>query len=688
MKMFRKRVSVGALFGLGVAFALAFVLACGGETVREVIKEVPVEKIVTQEVIKEVPVERIVTKEVIKEIPVETIVTHEVIKEVQVSGETVVVEKEVVKLVEVAGETVVVTKEVIKEIQVPGETVVVEKIVIATPEPAARTPAPARALPGSKSPSGTIVVAIAASGPGVGLNSAGPSDLMQESLGISESLFIQQHPEIWEAPHLVARWVVASDLTSVALEARQGVLFHKGYGEMTAEDLAWNLNESNAAVTPTSIHGQAGDFAGIFGEAVATGKYTLDLPFTNFDQQWSSRALNQNDQGLSVFSKKAFDDNGADWMRENIVATGPFVAKEWVAEDRIVGERFDGYWGDVPTLDQVRIQIVPDNFTRKSLLQTGGADVTGIDFKDLADLESQGFVTAGAGGGSEWILWFAGNYWEKTHALTGEPIDWGQLYNNVDSHPWRAHPDDAEGMENARKVRNALAMAVDRDLMVETLTGGLGWPSHLGFFSANDSHWQNRWDVPYDPDAAQRLLDEAGWPAKDGKRFDLPIYTNSETSFGGELADTIGSFWQKIGADVTVQKYAYSLFRPGVVSRGWVIPQISACCPNQVPEPWDWPRFSFWNTTITRGGFGGGLEIPKILEYYQSANDETDPDARVVINNEFADWMRDWMLGMGTVGVPNLIVYNPNVIAAWDMRPATGGANFHFNSLERIRLSR
>ena len=46
------------------------------------------------------------------------------------------------------------------------------------------------------------------------------------------------------------------------------------------------------------------------------------------------------------------------------------------------------------------------------------------------------------------------------------------------------------------------------------------------------------------------------------------------------------------------------------------------------------------------------------------------------------------MLGMGTVGVPNLIVYNPNVIAAWDMRPATGGANFHFNSLERIRLSR
>ena len=545
-----------------------------------------------------------------------------------------------------------------------------------------------RELPASNSPAGTIVVAIAASGPGVGLNSSGPPDLMQESFGIGESFFIQDHPEIWEAPHLVAEWTVHSDLSGVTLTARQGVQFHKGFGEMTAEDLAWNLNDSNAAVTPTSIHGQAGDFAGIVGEAVVTGPYTLEVPFTNFDQQWASRALNQNDQGLAVFSKKAFDENGADWMRENIVATGPFSVREWVAEDRIVVERFDDYWGQVATLDEVRIQIVPDNFTRKALLETGDADVAGIDFKDLPSLVSQGFVTTGAGGGSEWVLWFAGNYWEKTHAITGEPIDWGQIHSHSKQHAWRAHPDDAEDMENARKVRNALSMAIDRDLMVETLTGGLGWPAHIGFFSANDSNWQDGWDVPYDPAEANRLMDEAGRPEKDGKRFDIAVYTNSETSFGGELADTIASFWRQVGADVEVQKYAYSLFRPAVVSRGWVLPQISACCPNQVPEPWNWPRFSFWNTTITRGGFGGGLEIPDIADFYQRASAEPDPAKRVEINNEFAQWMREWMLGMGTVGVPNLIVYNPNAIESWDMRPATGGSSFHFNSLERVIPSR
>jgi hypothetical protein len=74
----------------------------GGETVREVIKEVPVEviKYVDREVIKEVPVEVIkyVDREVLKEIPVTQIVEKEVIREVPVER---IIEKEVLKEVPV-----------------------------------------------------------------------------------------------------------------------------------------------------------------------------------------------------------------------------------------------------------------------------------------------------------------------------------------------------------------------------------------------------------------------------------------------------------------------------------------------------------------------------------------------------------------------------------------------------------
>ncbi len=68
----------------------------------------------TQEVVKEVPVDRVIMQEVIKEIPVEKIVE---------------VEKEVVRTIEV-DRVVQVEKEVVKEVEVPGKTVVIEKEVV------------------------------------------------------------------------------------------------------------------------------------------------------------------------------------------------------------------------------------------------------------------------------------------------------------------------------------------------------------------------------------------------------------------------------------------------------------------------------------------------------------------------------------------------------------------------------
>ena len=72
--------------------------------------------------------EVVVEKAVIKEAPVEVVVTQEVIKEVMVPAETVVVEKEIVREVSVPGETVVVEKEVVKE--VPVEVVVVKEVPV------------------------------------------------------------------------------------------------------------------------------------------------------------------------------------------------------------------------------------------------------------------------------------------------------------------------------------------------------------------------------------------------------------------------------------------------------------------------------------------------------------------------------------------------------------------------------
>ena len=122
---------------LAILTIVVIAAASCGDSRKEVIREVPVEKVVTQEVVKEVPVETIVEveKEVVRivevEKPVEVI--KEVVREVEAPGETVVVEKEVVR-----------TVEVVKEVPVE-KTVVAEAQASAAPAPTALpapTPAP------------------------------------------------------------------------------------------------------------------------------------------------------------------------------------------------------------------------------------------------------------------------------------------------------------------------------------------------------------------------------------------------------------------------------------------------------------------------------------------------------------------------------------------------------------------
>ena len=43
------------------------------------------------------------------------------------------------------------------------------------------------------------------------------------------------------------------------MDVRQGVQFHKGWGELTAADMVWSINSVNAVTTPTSTHSNAGD---------------------------------------------------------------------------------------------------------------------------------------------------------------------------------------------------------------------------------------------------------------------------------------------------------------------------------------------------------------------------------------------------------------------------------------------
>ena len=88
-------------------------------------------------------------------------------------------------------------------------------------------------------------------------------------------------------------------------------------------------------------------------------------------------------------------------------------------------------------------------------------------------------------------------------------------------------------------------------------------------------------------------------------------------------------------------------------------------------------------TSLTRGGFGCGIEIPEIANTFKRVSLEGDPAERVRLNSALVDYLYDQMIFAGTVQVPVLTVYNPNSIAEW---VGTSSAFAGSNEFENIKL--
>jgi len=559
-------------------------------------------------------------------------------------------------------------------------------IPTATPTP---TVVARQEAPEPKNPVGTLVFVINDVPSGVGLGSAQAPVEPMKDWGAGETLF---RPSLdgrdFVTPWLAKSFNMAPDLSKVTIQLQEGVQFHDGWGEMTADDVAWTLNDANGALNPTSIHGQAGDFAALFGEVKALDRYTIEIPFKAFDPRWNSNFTNLAGQAFVVFSKRIYDEKGADWMRDNLpVGTGPYDIIEWVKDDRAVLEALPTHWDKPGQVKTLRFVEIPETATRVAMMRTGEADVATLPLKEIPPLLDGGFVTGGIGSAQELLIAFSGNLWEEKHAVTGQPLDYAGVY--AADHPWvgnpfspndRNNPPGMDDMEQARLVRWALAMAYDREALNEQLQAGLGWPTYIGFFSPKDPNWDDKFKVPYDPQKAKEFLAQAGFP----NGFEVQIFGQSDTEIRSEIADAVGGYWQQIGLKVTVLHYPYAVFRPSIVSRSNVVPHINSCDDSRTPNPWDWPR-ALTFTSRTRGGFSCSVESPFIAETFAKVAGEPDPAKRLAMNLELLEYLHHQMLAAGTIAVPDLIVWNPKSIREWQMRP---GRFCCFNSTHNIMPAR
>jgi peptide/nickel transport system substrate-binding protein len=203
-----------------------------------------------------------------------------------------------------------------------------------------------------------------------------------------------------------------------------------------------------------------------------------------------------------------------DWSR-HVVGTGPYMLTEMKTGEHIMLTAFDGYWGNKAPAKTVTFKIVPEIAARVAGLTTGEFDIiTEIPPDQLKSVDETDGVSA-----------------------TGGAI---RNIRNIDY-------DKTNGVMQSPLIRQALGLAIDRELIVEALFNGrttvpLGMQQEL-FGEMYLKDWPA---MEYNPDKAKALLKEANYNNEEIVYRVLSNYYTLELS----TAQILLEMWKDVGLNV------------------------------------------------------------------------------------------------------------------------------------------
>ncbi len=120
---------------------------------------------------------------------------------------------------------------------------------------------------------------------------------------------------------------------------------------------------------------------------------------------------------------------------------------------------------------------------------------------------------------------------------------------------------------NDWRVRLALGMAIDVDKIIAYVLHGQGERITGPFPKQTDFYDNTILPVPYDPQGALQLLEEAGWKRnaqgwleKNGRRLSFTLITNSGNDIRKSILTIAQDAWKQIGIDVSTDLLEWSVF--------------------------------------------------------------------------------------------------------------------------------
>ena len=174
---------------------------------------------------------------------------------------------------------------------------------------------------------------------------------------------------------LAETWDVADDGLSIEFTLKEGIQFHDGYGELTAEDVKFSL-ERAAGLLPGAEASGIAPFYAALDRIEVTGTYSGTI-------YMSEPSVTMVEQALPltrIYSQAAFDELGPDAFAQQPIGTGPYELDEVVAGEYVRFTNFVDYAGTssyVPEqrFDEMIFYVITEDNAAELAYEAGDLDL-------------------------------------------------------------------------------------------------------------------------------------------------------------------------------------------------------------------------------------------------------------------------------------------------------------------------
>ena len=356
----------------------------------------------------------------------------------------------------------------------------------------------------------------------------------------------------------VAERLEARDATTYVAHLRDGVRFHDG-SALDAEDVAYTFRSflDKAFLSPRK--GAYAQLASVDVEGPRTVVFHLKEPFASFP----------------VNLVMGIVPSGTPAGAPSRIGAGPYRFVRMQSDDRVELAPNADYFEGPPRNGGVVLRVIPDDTMRGLELRTGSIDLIVNDLAPdiIRTLQRE----------------------DRMQVVTAPGLDYAYVGMNM-----------RDPLLADVRVRRALGLAINTSAIIEHLRRGLAVPATGIIPPMSWAYAADLRPAPYDPTAARRLLDEAGFPDPDGAgplpRLTLTLKT-STAEFVRLQAAVIQQDLARIGVAVDVRTHEFATLYADVLKGRF---QLFTLQWVGVTDP-DMLRRVFHSTQMPPAGFNRGF---------------------------------------------------------------------------------